>query len=123
MGVRLPSVASETIVNTTIVTTLETVIVTTPPLNLPLDFAAVIILGTLLWQVGTGTTSYTLRLRQGAGISGPVISGLSNVTVSSIQVVTASIAYSDVPGAVAGQQYTITLSHTGSTGNGSVSAA
>ncbi|SRR6266849_4145419 len=119
MGVRFPSVASTTIV-TVSVPAAETVIVTTPPLNISLDFAQIILLWYVLLTSGTGTTSLVYLLRRGTTTAGALLN------VSAIDQTTAgnntrrSGVYVDTPGAVAAQQYSLTLAQTGLTVNGTV---
>src|SRR5258708_30263562 len=63
MGVRFPSVPSTTIVASPGGST-ETVICTTPPLNISLDFAQDILLWYLMITAGTGTISLVPLLRR-----------------------------------------------------------
>ncbi len=116
MGVRLPSVASTTILASVPATGAETVIATSPPINISLDFAQVLI----WWYVNTGsgatTTAITARIRRGTTLAGALVNIASAVLVTAAAGSELTGCYPDTPGAVAEQQYSLTLSGTGTTG-------
>src|SRR5437868_6296431 len=120
MGVRLPSVVSTTILNSPILTTAETIVVTSPAINLSLDFQALLIFWYANIAAAASTTSVIARLRRGAALTGTVIN------VASLTVATASAGFStsgcyvDTPGAVAGQQYSLTLALSAASANSAV---
>lgn len=121
MGVRFPSVASTAIVNATLVTTAETVVATTPPLNLPLDFALVFLLFYFNGTTGATVTGVQYRLRRGTTVAGALVpAAFGSLIVGAAAQMTSSSFYVDTPGAVAGQQYSLTLTQVGATGNGSM---
>jgi hypothetical protein len=110
MGVRFPSVATNTFIGPLPANANETVVLTTPPLTLPLDGATVILPWMAYLTTGTGTTSIAYRIRRGTTTAGVLLnqnpwfftSGPGNgLTVGGW--------YFDTPGAVAGQQYSLTI--------------
>jgi hypothetical protein len=110
MGVRFPSVASNTFVGPLPANATETVILTTPPINEPVDNAQVILLWFTSITAGTSTTSFQFKIRRGTTITGPVIlAGTCFVTVVAAQNYISSGCYFDLPGIVAGQQYSLTI--------------
>lgn len=120
MGVRWPTATTTTLVTGTIVTTAETVILTTPPLTLPLDFAQVMIFWYHLLLVGTGGVTATVNLRRGTAVSSTLINISQGVTVAAGNRVVLAGCYIDTPGAVGGQQYSTTITVGSATANSTV---
>jgi hypothetical protein len=122
MGVRFPSVRTNVIVNANLVTVAETVIATTPPLNLPLDFADILLLAYFVINpVGASTTSVSWRIRRGTTTAGAQVMVSPGSTPATAGVFfSTSMQYFDTPGAVAGQQYTLTCNQNAATANGTV---
>ena len=118
MGVRFGSVS--TIVNVGVLpaTGAETVIMTTPPLTLPLDSAQIFLFWYFLGNTGASTTVLTWRLRRGTTTGGTLINSGNGVGVTAAVNATLSGCYNDTPGAVAGQQYSWTLQGTSTAGAG-----
>lgn len=118
-GVRLAAAASSVVLASPPASTAETAIVTTPTLSPPLDNAAVLI--QWYWQGvwGTGTTAVNVNLRRGSGTAGTLINNGGGITVTAGNQFIISGCYVDTPGAVAGMQYTLTLTGQGTTGAGS----
>src|SRR5258708_3089060 len=116
MGVRFPSVSTTTILGTLPANGAETIIATTPPLNLPLDFAQVILLWYFLGNSGASTTALNFILRRGTTVAGTLINVISGALVTAASGVRFSGCYVDTPGAVAGQQYSLSESGVGTTG-------
>jgi len=120
MGVRFPSVASNTILNSPIITSAQTIICTTPPINEPVDNAQV-----LLWwwynvTLGTTVTSITVRIHRGTATSGQVINVVSAFTATASTGVALSGCYFDFPGIVAGLQYSLDFQQNGAGSNATV---
>jgi|SRR6267154_6262283 len=117
MGVRFPSVASNVFVGPLPANATETVICTTPPFTPPLDFSQIFIHWFFACAAGTGTTSLVYRLRRGTTIAGVLI-GLNQWAdvVSATFGIFNSGVYIDNPGAVSGQQYSLTVAQTAATG-------
>lgn len=120
MGVRFPSVFSKTFVGPLPAGSAETVVLVSPPLTLPLDFATVIILCSANITPGASTTSFTYNLRRGTTTAGtiltfaggwtfPIIAGNPTGTLMHIN---------DTPGAAAGVQYALTVQTNGATAAG-----
>jgi len=120
MGVRLPSVATPpqpTITN--IVTTAETIVLTSPPLNIPLDFSQILLFWWLTMTVGTTTTAVFVRIRRGNALTGTNLFQVATTsTAAGGNALSLSGCYGDIPGAVAGQQYVLTIQQTAATANG-----
>lgn len=122
MGVRLPSVASSTIVNATIVTTAETVVATLPALNPSLDAALVFILVLLNMTVGAAATQALINIRRGTLVTSPVVSGLPNTNVTAgTNALLLWLAF-DSGLALGGVQYSASVAMTAATGNTTINA-
>ncbi len=118
MGVRYPSVSTTTILGTLPANGAETIIATTPPLNLPLDFAQVILLWYFLGNSGASTSALVFNLRRGTTLAGTLINVSSGSGVTAAAGVRFGGCYVDTPGAVAGQQYSLSELGVGTTGAG-----
>ena len=119
MGVRFPSVASTTFIGPLPASGVETLLLTTPPINEPIDNAQVLLQWYASITAGTSTTSFQFRIRRGTLITSPVVfAGNSFVTVVATQNYIASGCYPDSPGIVAGQQYSLTIVQGAATGAG-----
>ncbi len=123
MGVRFPSVQSNTLVNPNVGINAETIVCTTPPLNLPLDGALVLLFWFMVHTIGATAAQTNFRLRRGTAITGTLINVSQPVTAVAGNVVTASGVYFDTPGIVAGQQYSLTCIDPASTGAGAIQDA
>lgn len=110
MGVHFPSVFSNTFVGPLPANATETVVLVSPPINLPLDNAQVIVNWFANVIAGTNTTAFAYRIRRGTGTTGPLIApGPWSQTVTAGNSVHLSGTYADTPGVVAGQQYALTI--------------
>lgn len=119
MGVRYPSQASNTFVGPLPASAAETIILTSPPLNISLDFSQIFIHWACNILAGTGTTALVFRLRRGATIGvTQVFAAVWTHTLAAGSTAVLSGSYFDTPGAVAGQQYSLTVSQTAATGAG-----
>ncbi len=122
MGVKNASVFSNTIVNASIATTVETIVVTTPPINQPLDGALVLLFATVYVNpIGAAASTILIRFRRGPLVTSPLVNvGVLGTTVTAGGIVAPSAAYFDAPGAVAGQQYSLTVQFQLATGNSTI---
>lgn len=120
MGVRFPGAGNITLVTTTLVTTAETIVLTSQPLNLALDFEQVLILFMADILAGTNTTAITLRIRRGASLTGALVSTTLGGAATAGTSAMWSGCYVDSPGAIAGQQYSLTAQQTAASANGTV---
>lgn len=120
MGVRYPTVSTTAIVNANIVTTAETIIATTPPLTLPLDFAQVLLFWYAVISLGASITSWGAKIRRGAALTSPLVNVAAGPAVIPTACSFFSGMYIDTPGAVAGQQYSLTATMTAATTNSTV---
>jgi hypothetical protein len=123
MGTRAVSQASNVLQNTTIVTTTELLVCLVVFDALPFDFSQVILAGEVNLTTGSGTTGLTFRIRQGNGITGTVVGGGSSFTAAASAAAQASVLGVDIPGAVAGMPYSLTVQQAGATGNGTINSA
>lgn len=119
MGVRFPSVASTTFIGPLPATAAETVILTSPLLNPTQDNAQVFILWACDILAGTGTTALVFRIRRGTTAAGALVNAAAwTHTLAAGNTAVLNGVYPDVPGAIAGQQYSLTVSQTGATAAG-----
>jgi hypothetical protein len=120
MGVRFPSVASNTFIGPLPASNAETVVLTTPPINEPIDNAQIILMWVANILAGTATTSLVFHVRRGTTAVGTSVgvAGGWVVTLAAGQDGNSSGWYFDFPGIVAGQQYSLTVSQTAATGAG-----
>ena len=119
MGVRFPSVTSNTLANALPASAAETVVLITPPINEPIDNAQVILQWFLSLTAGTSTTGFNVRIRRGTTVAAPVVfNGPWQFTTVAGNFATFGGCLADSPGIVAGQQYCLTLIQTAATGAG-----
>ena len=117
MGVRFPSVASNTFVGPFPANDTETVVLITPPINEPIDNAQVLLFFSASLGVGAAVTSLTFRIRRGTTTAGTIIFLSPPIaTVVAGNNYLGSFWYFDFPGVVAGQQYCLTVVQTAATG-------
>ncbi len=121
MGVRYPSVASTTFVGPFPANATETVVCTSPPFTPPLDSSQIFIQWFFACLVGASITSFFYRLRRGTTTAGQLLN-LNNwaIPVAAAGGFVSSGVYVDNPGAVSGQQYSLTVAQTAATGASSV---
>lgn len=119
MGVRFPSVFTNTFIGPLPASAVETVVLTTPPLTLPLDGATVLLLWSMSVVTGTASTGTVIRIRRGTTTGGALVSlnPWTNTTTAALGYVLGGW-YFDTPGNVAGQQYSLTVVQTAATGAG-----
>lgn len=119
MGVRFNSVFSTTFIGPLPASAVETVICTTPPLTPAFDTAAIFLMWEFAMLAGTGTTSVSFFLRRGTSVAGALVTpsgwvqGLAAGANGNI-----SGWFPDTPGAVSGQQYSLSVIQTGATAAG-----
>ena len=109
MGVRFPGVSSTVIQNATMTQGAEVVVATTPLLILPLDNALVYIMASILFAVGSTSSTYTPRFRRGTTTAGTQINTTQTPNCTATQGVNTYLHYVDVPGAVGQIQYSLTM--------------
>jgi len=122
MGVRMPSVASTTIVTATLVAATEAVVVTSPPLNIPFDFSLVLLAWYVEWLSGNVAGLTAFRIRRGTTTGGTQVNvnNTGITTPAAAQHFIASGFYVDTPGAVAEQQYSVTATIPSASSSGTV---
>lgn len=103
---------------TSIPTTTETVLATSPPLSSDGGSQTVIAQATAGFTVGTGTTSVTVRIRRGNGITGTVVASQAGIQVTAGNTVVVTISGQDNPGEVADQVYSVTIQQAAASANG-----
>jgi hypothetical protein len=116
MGVRFPSVFSTTSQAVVPAAGTNTVILTTPPLTLPLDGATVALLWSWNGTVGAGTTSMAVTINRSLSLGINVLATTTQPVTAAANFSMAGIAIDPNPGAVGGVQYTMQMSGTGTTG-------
>jgi hypothetical protein len=119
MGVRFPSVVTNTFVGPLPANANETVVATLPPLTLPLDGATVFISYSCDLTPGASVTSHVFRLRRGTTVVSALVNFANFVsTVTAGARLMSSGFYFDNPGAVGPVQYSLTVVQTAATGAG-----
>ena len=108
MGARLPSSASTFLQNAALSGNGEFIVLTTPPMNPSIDFQLVMIFAYINVTPGASTTGVIGRIRRGATAAGPLLSLSNTLTVAAGNSFQFMMCYIDIPGAVAGVQYTFT---------------
>lgn len=116
MGVRYPSVFTNAALAVVPANGAETVILTTPPLTLPLDGAAVFLGWFYTPTTGLGTTAAGVRIRRGTLVTSPLINGGNAYPATANSGLLLAGWFVDTPGSVAGVQYSLTVTGTGTTG-------
>lgn len=103
-----------------LVTTAETAAITSQPVSTSLDGDNIGINGSLDITTGASVTAVVIRVRRGSGTGGALVGNAITHTIGAA--VSGSLPFDvvDTPGAVAGQQYTVTAQQTAATTNGSV---
>ncbi len=120
MGVRIATAFSNSLLTATVVTTAETAIITTPPINLTQDGALVLISYELMLTIGTGGTQFNTIIRRGSGLAGPVVTTATFLPATAGTNGRWTGLWQDNPGLVAEFQWTMTVSVTAATGNSTI---
>lgn len=116
MGVRLPTAFSSAGLGNP-PGAAEAVLCTTPPINIPLDFAQILLFACFSITVaGATSASYFGRVRRGTTIAGTLVGGNSAIAIAPGGSVFWGACYADTPGAIAGQQYSLTVTMAGASG-------
>lgn len=123
MGSRLPSVQSAGIVNTNIVTNAETVIVTSPPFSPSFENQVILIFWKVVITVGASTTFLQGRIRRGTTTGGVQVNVVDATPATPAINNSLSGCYFDIPGVIAGQQYSFTVVCGNATANSTVTDA
>lgn len=103
---------------TAIPTTTETVLATSPPLSSDGASQQVNLQAVAGFTAGTGTTSVTVRIRRGSGITGTVVASQAGVQVTAGNTVAIPVGGQDNPGEVADQVYSVTVQQAAASANG-----
>lgn len=121
MGVRFPSVFTNTFIGPLPANATETVLCTTPLLTPSLDGAPIFLQWFCTILAGASVTGHTFRIRRGTTSGGVFVGAGSWVDVAAAGVQrNHSGNYNDLPGAISGQQYSLTLVQTAATGAGTL---
>lgn len=117
MGVRLVSTASTTILGSPIVTNAETVIATSSLINLTLDFQQVLLVWRWSITTSAATISFQTRIRRGISTAGAQVNATDTMVPTAGSTNATGGCYVDTPGAVAGQQYSLSVQSVAASGN------
>lgn len=90
--------------------------VTTPPVILPFDFSAVIILWLVVDTIGLTTTGNTTFIRRGAALTSPQVYTTGVVLVTAATAISFSGFCVDSNPGAAMPQYSLSMAGTGTTG-------
>ena len=118
MGVRFPFAGAQATVpfNALPANANETAVMVSAPFNPSIDSAQILILWYVCLTVGTGTTFIQWHVRRGSGTGGTTLNaGIPQQSVTAGQQSIFSGMAVDSPGAVGGQQYTLTIVQTAAT--------
>lgn len=116
MGARFPFQVTKVIVASVPATGADTIIATTPPLTLPFDGAAVLILWFANITVGLGTASYVQKLLRGTVVNTNVLNVVSSCQVTAGNTVLLSGMYVDANPGASTPVYSLSFLGTGTTG-------
>lgn len=120
MGVRNASVSTKAIINAGVGNSAEVIVFTTPPINLPVDNAQVMILWQVTTTLGAAQTTYAVNIRRGTTTAGTLVNSGQSLTTVAATNVNMSGVIQDVPGIVAEQQYTLSVTANGAAAAGTV---
>lgn len=110
--------------NVTIVTTTEKAIVSSPKINVDNPAARFIIIAYVVISASANSTTATVQLRQGSGITGTSVASTGAIPVTaSVLSTPLCIMAIDQPGAVADWQYTLTVTMAGASANSTANPA
>jgi hypothetical protein len=123
MGVRFPSTFQNVPQANLPATGAQTIIITSTPLTLPLDNAAVIVLWSWQGNTGAGTTSLTFTICRGTSVGVNVLVNETTVVTAGANFKGSGFAVDQNPGAGAGVVYSLQLTGTGTTGAGANGSA
>lgn len=119
-GGRVPFVIGTGPLNN-LVNAVETVMLTTPPLNPGIDSAVVLLLASaVISPFGASTTALVARFRQGTTTAGALVGSSTTTTTAAGNSLNATQIGIDTPGAVAGMQYSFTGSAAAAAANSTV---
>lgn len=121
MGVRFPSVFTFTQLNALPASAVETLLLTTPPITQPFDFAPIRVSASIAITAGTGTTAIVLNLRRGALVTSTLIVGPCTHTLAAGSSAILHLEQYDTGAALAQVQYSLTIIQTGATVAGTTS--
>lgn len=120
MGVRFPGQGTTTPQTTVITASGETLIGVSAPLNIALDFQQVMIFWYMLMTCGTGTVNVIVRLYRGSSTAGTLLNSGLSATATAATNFPSGGCFVDTPGAVAGQQYALSVQQGSGTGGGTL---
>ena len=108
--------------NVTLVTTTETVVISSGPAGVPYDTCLVHILATCQLTTGVAATAVTPRIRRGTAVTGALVGEGNAVTLGAAAGSTEQfvIEVTERRSQVASVEYSLTLEQTAATGNGTV---
>lgn len=106
-----------------IVTTAETAAITSPGVSTQFDGDVINIEGDVSVTTGASTTAVTVRVRRGNGVAGAIVGEAQPETLGAAVSATIPFQFPDQPGAVSGQQYTVTVAQTAASGNGTINSS
>lgn len=118
MGVRNASVSTTNQSNTTLNTSNETIVLTSPFISLPLDNALVLIFWQFYAASGTSGTTLTLRIRRGSALTDALVMSGQPFTAAAGATFNCAGHFIDTPGVVGPVQYTVTAQNAGSSTTG-----
>ncbi len=109
--------------DTTLVTTAETIVATTPPIPVPSSGGPVAVLGQADVSTGAGTTGVQYRIRRGTTLTSPLVGEGNTVAAAASSPIKHAHLVVDNDAGFDAVQYCLTVQLVAATGNGNVQAA
>lgn len=107
----------------TLVTSAETVVVSSTPVPMPNQVTLVVILASASWTAGTGITGMNLRIRRGTSVTDPQVGTLYDHAAAAGADNSAFIMATDQVDNGYQETYSLTLEQTAASANGTVNQA
>lgn len=106
--------------NVALVTTNETIVVTSPPCRVNRQSAVFLIIAFVEVLAGTGTVSLLPRIRRGVTLSDPIVNEPNNVIADVVASASNQVFFfaMDTGTNITEQQYSLTIAQTAASGNG-----
>lgn len=119
MGIRNATAITNTFVGPLPASNTETVVLTTPPIQPCPDNSFIFLAWQAVITAGTSCTSLSYQIRRGTTTAGTVVGagGWKQVAIATDSYVSSGF-YFDLPGVVAGQQYSLTVVQGAASGAG-----
>jgi len=109
MGLRFPANANTKLVNTNLVHSVDTIVLVTDPIDVTTDSPLVMLVWYAAVSLGLGDNALTVQLFREADASGALVNSGPMMNFTAHTTVTVTGSFTDRPGEIAGQQYSLIL--------------